>query len=144
MAKKPTTNLSDDPVALAMSATANGELVLCFAKLAKEKGVWPNRLGIIQSQPAFGALVSFRSETDFAIGRKPLDYLANWREIRVVILLERGDGGKYKCVNAMLLADVEEKLKNAPLYPGNFGSPFYWVNDRFESASRGGGDSDFR
>jgi hypothetical protein len=109
----------------------DGELNICSAQEAQAKGVYPNRLGWLKKDPKIGVVIVYQSETDFALGKASLDYVAKPKaEGRLkeafVLLLRRGINGQNEFVNAATIEEVKALLRNIPPREGNWG-PFWWL-----------------
>jgi hypothetical protein len=109
----------------------NDELNICSAQEAQAKGVYPNRLGWLKKDPKIGAVIVFQSETDFALGKASLDYVAKPKaEGRLkeafVLLLRGGINGQSEFVNAATIEEVKALLHGITPRKGNWG-PFWWL-----------------
>jgi hypothetical protein len=109
----------------------NDGLIICSAQEAQAKGVYPNRLGWLKKDPKIGAVIVFQSETDFALGKASLDYIAKPKaEGRLkeafVLLLRRGVNGHLEFINSATIEEVEALLHNNPPREGTWG-PFWWL-----------------
>jgi hypothetical protein len=110
----------------------NGGLIICSAQEAKAKGVYPNRLGWLKEDPKIGAAIVFQSETDFALGKASLEYLATAKaEGRLkeafVLLVRRGMNGQPEYVNDATIEKVEASICNIRPTEGNWGQPYWWL-----------------
>jgi hypothetical protein len=109
----------------------NGGLIICSAQEAKAKGVYPNRLGWLKENPKIGAVIVFQSETDFALGKASLEYLAKAKAEKglkeaFILLLRRGVNGHLEFINAATTEEVEALLRNNKPTEGIWGQ-FWWL-----------------
>lgn len=108
----------------------DGNLRLCSDAEAQAKKVYPNRLGWPATQPKIGAVVVFKSKTDFALSSVGLDYIVDAvRQHRIeqgFVLLLRKDRGKFVFVNAAPVEEVKAALNNNRPIDGEWG-PYWWL-----------------
>jgi hypothetical protein len=95
----------------------SGGIITCSTQEAQAKGVYPNRLAWTKDNTKIGAVVVFQSDTDFALGKAGLEYLAKAKakkrlEKAYVILVRRSVNGHLEFVNAATIEEVEASLHN--------------------------------